>query len=230
MPSCDPFARAFSLRARNCSGVPPASLAAGVIQEVKSDGAEVEALSDVRTARAVCSQNDRPAGVTLCLQFSTNKVEPCNFVIRSAAIASDLSDDECGGRLLAEDDRGSSRSDESHPLWPEVVAALVALLSSGWRVVRARTRAGPDFEVVGPSGESERVAPYCNARERVELDDAFEVLGPEVGDASSVDASGRDVSGADEVLDPLRRVVIDLAVERGTHVLAHRSASAAART
>jgi hypothetical protein len=50
MPNSAPFSRAFTLRARNCSGVPPASCAAGVIHEAQI--ARVCALSSVPVSAA----------------------------------------------------------------------------------------------------------------------------------------------------------------------------------
>lgn len=74
-PSCAPLSRALSLRARNCSGVPPASRAAGVAQ-LASDGNEVEPLSEVRCAHPRSAQIRRPDGVARSFQVSRNSVEP----------------------------------------------------------------------------------------------------------------------------------------------------------
>src|SRR6185312_2646369 len=103
-PSVDPFAIAFLFRSSICSGVPPASCAAGVAhpltvdrscpvlalrnQPLRSDpfepstdrvvghGDKEESLADVRRTDARNAQIRRPDGVARCFQVSLNSVEP----------------------------------------------------------------------------------------------------------------------------------------------------------
>ncbi len=201
IPNDDPFSRAFTFRARNASGVPPASCEAGVAHEVcsiTSHGDEVEALADVRRPDARRAHIDRRNGVTLSFQVCTNSVEPSESVRAR--------------NLLTKDDARAAEADEPEPLGPQVPLVGGAESTAGLRERLARAAARPDFRVIGPPGGSESVGPDSDASEGVKLPDADEVLGGEVTDAPSVDAPGSDVLRRDEVLKPLGRVRFDFVI------------------
>jgi len=76
----------------------------------------------------------------------------------------------------------------------------------------AGARACPNRSVIGPSGEPQGVTPPADAGEEVALRVAAQVVGLDIDDGSLVDITGRDVSGADEVAQPLSGIGVDLVV------------------
>jgi hypothetical protein len=97
----------------------------------------------VRGSEARSAQIDRPCGVTRTVQVRLNKVEPSESVN--------------GRNLLAKRNDRSSCFDESKELWPKMpfVVERLAFSSRAERLAGAGAR--PDFALVGPSGEPERV-------------------------------------------------------------------------
>lgn len=79
------------------------------------------------------------------------------------------------------------------------------------------TRSGPDADVVGNSGESKRVGPNTDAREKMSLPRPGNIIWGELGDRTAIDATGRDGSSLDKLFEPRRREGFDLVVERKTH-------------
>jgi hypothetical protein len=61
-----------------------------------------------------------------------------------------------------------------------VAVVFICLTRSGRAEGLAGAGAGPDFAVVGPSGESEGVAPDSDASEEVALPEASEVIGSNI--------------------------------------------------
>jgi hypothetical protein len=181
----------FAFRARNCSGVPPASSFVGV-------GHEEQSLSLVRRADAVCSEYGVPAGVALAFHVCVNKVEP--------TVAN------CCRNLLSKDNLRAALSDEVEPRRPEMplVCKPSALTCRAERLARAAT--SPNGSIVRPSGKTKGVAPDSDASEVMALGVAAYVVRGNVFDASLVNVAWRDVSCGDEVSQPLGCVGIDFVV------------------
>lgn len=189
-----PRARALSARATCCSGVPPGSCAAGV-------GHKVKPLSDVRRPEARSAGIDRPEGVTRCFQVSVNKVEPSK---------SDLA-----RNLLAKDCLRATLFDEMEECWPKVPLVIkpAAFACRAERLTWAR--AGPHFAVIGPSCGAQGMTPDADSGEEVTLCVSSEIAWLDIYDAPFVDISGRNMSGSDQVSQPLRGVRVDLVVVGG---------------
>jgi hypothetical protein len=79
----------------------------------------------------------------------------------------------------------------------------------------AGARACPNRSVVGPSGETEGDGPSGDTGEEMALGVAAEIVGSHVNDASFVNVATGDVSGGDEVAEPLRCIGVDLVVVGG---------------
>ena len=159
------------------------------------------ALSSVRRADAASWGIKRPAGVACALQVIEYKVEP-----RPASFAR---------YLLTNDDSRSTGGDEPEPLGPEVEVTRETLALARAGEVLAGARSGPDVDVVGPSGVSQRTGPDSESAEEMALPVAGDVCGLEVSDGSFIDDSCRDLSRGDEVARPLGCVRIVVVVERG---------------
>jgi hypothetical protein len=98
-----------------------------------------------------------------------------------------------------------------------IIGATLSFAGGAERL--AGTTACPNRSVVWPSGEAERNRPSADAGEEVALAVSAQIVGPHVGDAALVDIAGRDVSGGDEVAQPLGGIGIDLIVVRRPHHL-----------
>lgn len=77
----------------------------------------------------------------------------------------------------------------------------------------ARAGAGPDREIVGDAGHTEREGPDSDASEEMALGEAVEVGRAKVPDVGLTDNSGANSSICDEPAKPLRRDRIVLIVE-----------------
>jgi hypothetical protein len=131
----------------------------------------------MRRTDAVCSQYRRRNGVAFRFHVSANKVEP--------AVSN------CRCNLLAKDCSRATLADEAIPLRPEVTS----IIKPSPFARRAETGAGagtcPDRSVVGPSGESERVAPDANSGEEMALGISQKVCWLDILDAPFIHVSGR---------------------------------------
>jgi len=152
-------------------------------------------------ADAASWQYGRPAGVPFVLQISENSVEPTPSNRRF--------------NLLSKDDCRAALGDERKPRRPQVAFVIGRLARTGGAKGLAGTRACPNRSVVGPSGETEGNGPSADASEEMGLDVASEVVGPHVNDVSFVNVASGDVSGGDEVAEPLRGIGVDLVVISG---------------
>jgi hypothetical protein len=74
--------------------------------------------------------------------------------------------------------------------------------------------AGPDWLVVSDAGTSKGCGPQSDPGKEVDLPVGQNVVRCEVENRSPLDSAGRDLSGADEVFEPVRGEVVDLVVER----------------
>jgi hypothetical protein len=89
----------------------------------------------------------------------------------------------------------------------------------------ARARACPNRSVVRPSGESKGVGPSADPGEEMALPVSGEVVGLHVNDASLVNVAWCDVSGGNEVAEPLGGIGVDFIVICGSwlaHVIYER--------
>jgi hypothetical protein len=71
------------------------------------------------------------------------------------------------------------------------------------------------MSIVAPAGKSESSRPSTDAGEEMALRVAPQIVGPHVDDGSLVDIAWCDVSGGDEVAEPLGGIGIDLVVVGG---------------
>jgi hypothetical protein len=94
-----------------------------------------------------------------------------------------------------------------------LVIGRLAFAGGAERLARATSR--PNRSVIGPSGKSEGVGPPADAGKEMALRIAPEIAGSHVDDASLVDIAWRDVSGGDEVAEPLGGIRVDLVVVGG---------------
>jgi len=120
-----------------------------------------ETLTDVRGADARSAQICRPNGVARCFQVSVYSVEPAEAVLAC--------------NLLSKDNWRAALVDEHVEGGPEVAFVVKAFALSGGAERLAGAASGPDGPVVGPSGETEGVAPDADAGEEVALGVAAQV-------------------------------------------------------
>jgi hypothetical protein len=137
---------------------PEVSCACGVVQPFSN---KPEALADVRGADARSAQICRPNGVARCFHVRLYSVEPAEAVLTR--------------NLLSKDDWRTALADEPVELGPEVALIGKSGSFSGGAEGLARTGAGPDGPVVGPSCETEGVGPNADTGEEVALGVALEV-------------------------------------------------------
>jgi hypothetical protein len=161
-------------------------------------GQPVEALSDLVRARATSRERDRPEGVTQRFQVILYKVDPRVCV----AARNLLSKDSCRAALADEVMEGR----------PEVplVSKPKTLAWRGERLAWAGAR--PDRAVVRPAAQPQCEGPPSDAGEEVTLREAAQFGWPHVFDASLIDDSCGQVSGGNEVANPLSCIGVDLVV------------------
>jgi hypothetical protein len=70
----------------------------------------------------------------------------------------------------------------------------------------------PNRSIIGPAGEPEGDAPSTDASEEVTLRVASDVVGLHVNDGTLVNVSRRDLTGNDEVAEPLSSIGVNLVV------------------
>ena len=167
---------------------------------LRAVGHPIQPVSDVRSTDARSRKRDRPEGVVQAFQVILNKVEPRFCVLAR--------------NLLSKDDCRAALADEVEPARPEVplVSKSSAFACRAERL--ARTGTGPNRSIIWPAGGTKRVAPDADAGEEVALREAVEITRVDVFDASLVDDSISDVTGCNEVSEPLSCIGFDLVVER----------------
>jgi hypothetical protein len=176
----------------------PSCASPSIVSVSRGVGHEPKSLSDVRRADAASWQYGRPAGVAFAFQVSENSVEPAPSNRRL--------------NLLSKDDCRAALGDERKPRRPQVAFVIGRLAFAGGAEGLAGARACPNRSVVGPAGESEGDGPSADAGEEMALGVAGEIVGAHVNDASLVNVAAGDVSGVDEVAEPLRCIGVDLVV------------------
>jgi hypothetical protein len=103
------------------------------------------------------------AGVAFSRQIRLDSVEP-TIPSRST-------------NLFAKNDRRSAGGNEPVKVRPQVPWIVCPKSLPGGAERLARAGSGPDFSVVGPSGETEGVRPSANAGEEVGLRESSQVVG-----------------------------------------------------
>jgi hypothetical protein len=164
-------------------------------------GHEVESLPDVRRPDARSAQIRSPKGVTRSFQVSAYSVEPLEAVMAT--------------NLLAKNDWRAAFLDELEPVRPEMPFVVDPATEAGVTERLTGARACPDFFVVRPAREPERVAPERDAAEKVCLRLPFEVFRLDLFDAPLIHDSWSDMPRCDQVASPLRWVGVVLVVEGG---------------
>lgn len=146
-----------------------------------------------------CSrQNRRPDDVAQGFQVIADAINP---IPRSGNLfTKDVSRPVCG--------------QERRPDGPEVATVPRAPPASACRARErlTRTTARPNRSVVGPSRQSEGVAPSADASEEVALGVASEIIGLDILDISLVHVAWGNVPRRDQVAEPLRGVRLVLVV------------------
>jgi hypothetical protein len=125
-----------------------------------------ETLADMRGADARSAQICSPNGVARCFQVSVYSVEPAEAVLAR--------------NLLSKDDCRAALCDEPVKLGPEVAVVFDALPLPGCGERLAWAASGPDGAVIGPSCETEGVAPDPDACKEMALGEPPEVIRPNI--------------------------------------------------
>jgi hypothetical protein len=114
--------------------------------------------------------------------------------------------------LLSKDDWRAVLRDEPMERWPQVPLVIkpAAFACRGERLAWAGS--GPHGTVIRPSGEPQGVGPSANAGEEMALGVASEVVGPHVCDRPLVNVAWGDVTGFNEVAEPLSGIGVNLVV------------------
>lgn len=185
------------LRIATCPALFPASLYpgfAGALEVIV--GHKPKTISEMVRTRARGFDRDAPHGVTHGFQITSHAAEPFNRV----------------RNLLSKNDCRRSLRDEPEKFWPKVSLVGKALLRARDGERLAWAGAGPNGSAVLPSGEPESAAPPSESGEEMALRVSGKVAGLYVNDTSLVNVAGRDVSGGDEVSEPLSGEGVDFIV------------------
>jgi hypothetical protein len=90
-----------------------------------------------------------------------------------------------------------------------IVAATLLARRAEWL---AGARACPNRSVLWPSGEPQGKRPSADAGEKVAMPVAAQIVGAHVGNGSLVNVAGGQVSGRNEVAQPLGRELVPFVV------------------
>ena len=104
--------------------------------------------------------------------------------------------------------------EETEPFGPEVAVIGEAFGAPRRREGLTGATPRPNRSSVGPLGRAEGVRPDSDAGEEVGLLMGDDVLCFQVSNGPGVDDTWRDVSGRNQVANPLRRVRLDFVVDR----------------
>jgi hypothetical protein len=119
--------------------------------------------------------------------------------------------------LLSKDDWRAALGDERKPARPQVALVIGRLPFAGGREGLAGAGACPNRSVIRESGESEGERPARNACKKMALGVSPEIVGPYVKNTSLVHIAGGNVSGGNEIAEPLCGIWIDLVVVGSRH-------------
>ena len=146
---------------------------------------EVEPLSDV--GRSDCAGGEIGGG-----KFVPDPLKAVGDVVVP-------SHTDCCIYLLPKDDPWPALLDESKPSWPKMPLVRMAVTLTRCREWLTWATPGPDFTIIGPSGEIEGVIPHADAGEEVTAVISAQVSGSDVDDASLIDIPGGNVASADQL-------------------------------
>jgi hypothetical protein len=148
-----------------------------------------ESLPFVWRADTVCSQYDRPDGVTRAFQVVAYKVEPTFG--------------NCATNLLAKDSLRAALADEIEPHGPQmpfVVESTTFPRRGPWLAGR---RSGPNVaKLIGDSGLPERERPSASPGEKVASAIASQIVRSNIGDRSLIHVAFGQMTRLDEVAQP----------------------------
>jgi hypothetical protein len=161
-------------------------------------GHEPQSLSDMRRTEARSRDTGRCEGVADSFHVSSNKVEP--------AVA-----DRCFN-LLTKDNVRAALADETEPFRPQMALVGGSCSFSGCTERLAGAGSSPNGSIIWPSCEPQCVAPDADAGEEVALSIPSEVVGFDILDAPFVNITGRNVTGRNQIPQPLRGVRVNLVV------------------
>ena len=152
----------------------------------------------VRTVDRESRDIDCPAGVVFSLQTSAHSVEP--------TIAS------LSRNLLSHKDSGPVGSEQSKYVRPQVPWIIFAGSFARDRERLAGTRGCPNRSVVGPACDAAGERPSSDSREEMMLGESMKVIRLNILDRASIDMAGRDLSGGDQVFEPVGSGVVVLII------------------
>jgi hypothetical protein len=149
-------------------------------------------------ANARSTQTGGPTSISQCFQISAYSGEPFTS-IRAR-------------NLLSKDDCRAALGDKVVKSGPKVPFIGFTLSLSRARKRLTWTGAGPNSAVIGPPGEPERVGPSADASKEVALEISVKLSCPDIGDVPLINFARRNVSGFDEVSQPLSGIGVNLVV------------------
>ena len=138
------------------------SRADAVIHNAGSVGDDPETVTTMWCIDGTSRDNGRPAGVADAFQVSKHSVEP-------------ILANRCRN-LFSHPDSGPSGTDEAKLVGPQVPFVVGAGSLASDRERLAGAASGPQFAVVGPTGESGSERPSSNSAEPVALHEVFNVF------------------------------------------------------
>ena len=133
-------------------------------------------------------KNRRPDLVIQCFQVIADAIDPVASM----------------GNLFAKEFSRALCSDEGEPMGPEVIGCVSAARRARETLTGATTC--PKRSIVGNAGLAKGERPASDAGEEMALRIASEVVGADIDDASPVNVPRRDVSGPDEIFEPVAHI------------------------
>jgi hypothetical protein len=141
-----------------------------------------------------------PDGIAKSFQVSSYSIEP-----RDAIAARNL---------FAKDRCRRALADEPPKLGPQVPLVGFAFPLAGFAERLARTRSGPDFPIVGPSGEPQGEFPSSDSCEKVasSVSSSQNVFWSNISNISPIDHAGPQLACGAKIRQPIRCKPLDLVV------------------
>jgi hypothetical protein len=166
-------------------------------------GHKVQTVSPVRRPDARSRKYRRPDGVVFTLQVTRNLVEPPEPNRRR--------------NLLPKERWRLALLDEAEQFRPQVPRVIESAARSGIAEGLAWAAAGPDWLVIGPSGETQRSAPSTDPRKEVALVESVKVVWRHLLDAPLIDHPRRYQPFPHQLSQPRRRTPVVLVVVDAPH-------------
>jgi hypothetical protein len=181
-------------------GVSFQSRALAVTHNAISIADEPDSFAAVRGIDGTSRENDRPCFVSFVFQVSKHSVEPIDAKRRR--------------NLFSHDDSGPAGMDESTVFGPEMPFVFDTALLADDAERLARARPGPEFPIIGPTGETRGERPSADAGKEVALRVPRKIARLNIHDAALIHVSRRNQFLLYEVPQPLRREWVVLVVVR----------------